>query len=30
MRFTDWSRIALNVTGGTIHLNADLEQKEPK
>jgi hypothetical protein len=27
--FTDWSK-KLNVTGGTIHLNAELEQEHPK
>jgi hypothetical protein len=27
--FADWSR-SLNVTGGAIHLNADLEQNPPK
>jgi hypothetical protein len=27
--FTDWSR-TLNVTGGTVHLSAELEQEQPK
>jgi hypothetical protein len=27
--FTDWSR-TLNVTGGTVHISAELEQEQPK
>ena len=27
--FTNWSR-TLNVTGGTVHLSAELEQEQPK